>query len=141
MDALLNLAHKFQTHIRNGSAASQISLIELRQRDEISSAHGWVWQVSDWMDSHYEIPFFVMLAYVLFVYFGRKFMEKREAYELQYPLAVWNAFLASISLFLLFLSLLTHSLQYLWCLHGCARVFQRVVRGPRLHVGDLPRRH
>jgi hypothetical protein len=55
----------------------------------------WVWEVSDWMNNNYSVPFFVTIAYVLFVYFGRKFMEKREAFELKWPLVLWNALLAS----------------------------------------------
>jgi hypothetical protein len=99
MEVIQNLVHRFQAHIAEGQNQSAISLIELRKRDEFTSPHGWVWDASDWMDNHYEIPFFVMIVYVLFVYFGRKFMEKRQAYELQYPLAIWNAFLAGMSVF------------------------------------------
>lgn len=54
----------------------------------------WIWQ--EWMNEGFEIPFFVTIIYVLFVYFGRIVMEKREAFHLQMPLAIWNFLLAGI---------------------------------------------
>lgn len=98
MDSLFT---RIQTHLQEGSKAQAASLAELRVRGEKMEA-GWIWAFSDWMDTHYEVPFYVMICYVLFVYFGRKYMEKRPAFELQYPLAVWNAILAGFILFLFF---------------------------------------
>lgn len=59
-----------------------------------SRSDAWIWQ--EWMSEGFEIPFYVTLFYVLFVYFGRIVMERREAFDLQMPLAFWNFLLAGV---------------------------------------------
>jgi len=94
----MSLFPGIQEHFVTGVNHQAVALAELRNRSKLSE-HYWIWQVSDWMDQHYEIPFFVTVIYILFVYFGRKYMEKREAFDLQGPLAFWNFLLAAFSIY------------------------------------------
>jgi len=72
-------------------------LDELRNRS-YQTENAWVWDLSDWMAVHYEVPFFATVFYVLFVYFGQNWMAKRAAFHLKGPLAVWNGLLAVFSI-------------------------------------------
>lgn len=44
------------------------------------------------------IPVVAVLIYLVFLYFGTKWMKNRDAYNLKLPLAIWNTFLAVFSL-------------------------------------------
>jgi hypothetical protein len=46
---------------------------------------------------NYHIPVGCVVAYMAFCYFGSKIMEKRQPFDLQMPLALWNAFLCVFS--------------------------------------------
>eukprot|EP01115_Flamella_aegyptia_P015372 TRINITY_DN93833_c0_g1_i1.p1 TRINITY_DN93833_c0_g1~~TRINITY_DN93833_c0_g1_i1.p1 ORF type:complete len:292 (-),score=30.00 TRINITY_DN93833_c0_g1_i1:16-891(-) len=46
------------------------------------------------------LPIIVCPLYILFVYYGPKYMEKREPFELKGLLALWNLFLFILSLFM-----------------------------------------
>lgn len=48
-------------------------------------------------DNKYVIPVLSVILYVLFCYFGQKFMKNRKPFDLKYPLAAWNLFLAIFS--------------------------------------------
>lgn len=48
--------------------------------------------------NNYVIPVSFVVLYVLFCYFGQKFMAKRQAFELTSALAMWNLFLSVFSL-------------------------------------------
>jgi len=74
--------------------ARKENLLTLRRNSHNLS----VWEIHDMMLNNYSIPFFATVIYILFVYFGRRYMEKREALSLQYPLASWNAILAVFSI-------------------------------------------
>jgi hypothetical protein len=104
---------RIQKHLLDGSNAQAVSLAELRIRGEKMEA-GWIWGFSDWMNTHYEIPFYVMICYVLFVYFGRKFMEKRAPFELKYPLAIWNALLAGFSIYGAYILIPIFFSEWIW---------------------------
>jgi hypothetical protein len=75
---------------------TKVQLLRNRSLASGDAGEAWIWTVSDWMNYNYEVPFFVTIAYVLFVYFGSRFMAKREAYELQIPLVIWNGLLAGM---------------------------------------------
>ncbi len=47
----------------------------------------------------YGFPFGLVIVYMLFCYFGVKFMEKRKPFDLRLPLAAWNLFLALFSFY------------------------------------------
>src|SRR5262249_31150735 len=46
---------------------------------------------------NWQIPIGSVVAYMVFCYAGSKIMEKRQAFDLQMPLALWNAFLCVFS--------------------------------------------
>jgi hypothetical protein len=91
-----SIAISVNSFFAEGVSKRTLVLEALRQKELTASPNFYIWEWSDWMDEHYEIPFYVMLTYVIFVYFGRKFMENRKALNLQYPLAFWNFLLAGI---------------------------------------------
>lgn len=51
-----------------------------------------------WLYYHWSISLYASVAYLAFIYFGRKWMEKREPFSLRYPMATWNFTLALFSL-------------------------------------------
>lgn len=53
--------------------------------------------VKEFMDSNNMLPVVAITIYILFCYFGQKFMEKRESFKLRYSLAAWNLFLTIYS--------------------------------------------
>jgi len=53
--------------------------------------------VIEFARNHYVIPVTCVVFYLLFCYFGTKFMESRKPFGLKYPLAIWNAFLCTFS--------------------------------------------
>jgi hypothetical protein len=67
-------------------------LKDIANRSEL----GYLFDVSDWMKNHFEVPFYCTLIYILFIYFGTKIMKNRKPFNLQYPLALWNFLLASM---------------------------------------------
>jgi elongation of very long chain fatty acids protein 6 len=46
---------------------------------------------------NWAIPVTLVTGYMLFCYFGQKYMAKREAFDLRMPLAYWNLFLSTFS--------------------------------------------
>jgi hypothetical protein len=46
---------------------------------------------------YYIIPTVFLTAYVLFCYFGTKVMKTKPAFDLKFPLAMWNLFLCLFS--------------------------------------------
>jgi hypothetical protein len=57
--------------------------------------HGQKWVEAT--AAHPEIPIGCVAAYLLFCYFGRKYMEDKKAFNLRMPLALWNASLCLFS--------------------------------------------
>jgi len=87
-----------ETSSYNWAAHRHEKLFALKQHS-IQNGRGFIWEISDWMDGHYEIPLIATVVYVIFVYFGQKYMEKRQAFELNTPLAIWNFILAVFSVY------------------------------------------
>jgi hypothetical protein len=56
----------------------------------------WLWDAVDWMNNNNWVPALATVLYLLFIYFGTKYMKTREEFNLQYPLAAWNFLLASM---------------------------------------------
>jgi len=53
-----------------------------------------------WMQANnYVIPVVAVACYLLFCYFGRQIMSKRQAFDLVGPLAAWNLFLSLFSFY------------------------------------------
>jgi len=53
---------------------------------------------SDWMIAHLEVPTIAMLVYVFMVFYLSHYMKTRPAYNLKYPLFIWNSILAAFSM-------------------------------------------
>lgn len=51
----------------------------------------------DFARNYYPIPLVLVTAYLLFCYFGSKIMAEAKPFNLQIPLAMWNAFLCVFS--------------------------------------------
>lgn len=52
---------------------------------------------SEFANKSYVIPFAFVTCYILFCYFGTKFMKARTAFDLKFALAMWNLFLCLFS--------------------------------------------
>lgn len=52
-----------------------------------------------WMNKWWWLSIVYSIIYVIFIYYGRSLMEKRERYELRLPLILWNTALALFSVF------------------------------------------
>ena len=66
---------------------------------EILTSETWdLKQTQEWMKEWMPISCIVTATYLLLVYGGKKLMEKREAFKLDIPLAIWNLALAIFSL-------------------------------------------
>lgn len=50
-----------------------------------------------WSAQNFQVPVIATALYLLMCYVGPKIMEKRAAFDLVYPLALWNAFLCVFS--------------------------------------------
>lgn len=51
-----------------------------------------------WMEKNWTISVYICTAYLLLLYFGKKIMKQRQAFDLQKPLTYWNAVFALFSL-------------------------------------------
>ncbi|XP_067130293.1 very long chain fatty acid elongase 6-like [Centruroides vittatus] len=51
-----------------------------------------------WMEKHWSKVFYFIGAYLLFIYFGQKYMKSRQPYGLRKQLAIWNTALAIFSI-------------------------------------------
>ena len=47
---------------------------------------------------HWEYPIIAVVLYLIMIYFGPKIMSNRQAFDLTYPLAIWNIVLSIFSL-------------------------------------------
>lgn len=56
-------------------------------------------KVDQWFQANWQLSIYLGVFYLLAVFFGRKFMENRPAYELRLPLILWNLSLAVFSIF------------------------------------------
>ena len=50
-----------------------------------------------WVGDNYLIFWFSVIIYLFLCYYGVRYMEHRQRYDLRYPLALWNAFLSTFS--------------------------------------------
>ncbi|KAJ1630196.1 GNS1/SUR4 family-domain-containing protein [Pavlovales sp. CCMP2436] len=50
--------------------------------------------VTEWMGSHYEVPFALVATYLVAIFVGTKLMADRAPFDLKVPLAAWNFFLS-----------------------------------------------
>ena len=57
---------------------------------------------SDWMIAHLEVPTIAMLVYVFLIFFLKRTMANRPAFELKLPLTIWNLILAGLDFLLYF---------------------------------------
>jgi hypothetical protein len=71
-------------------------LIENLRVQKAVPASAWIWKRADWMLENTWIPGLATMVYILFLYFGTKFMKNREAYDLRTPLVLWNFALACV---------------------------------------------
>lgn len=58
----------------------------------------WLWAFTEWMNENYWIPALATVLYLLFIYFGTRYMKNRKEFNLQTPLVIWNGLLAGIFL-------------------------------------------
>lgn len=50
-----------------------------------------------WCLEHWNVPIAAVVVYLLCIYFGPKILKGKEAFDLNYPLALWNIFLSIFS--------------------------------------------
>lgn len=59
----------------------------------------WLWAFTDWMTENYWIPGVATVLYLLFIFFGTRYMKTRNEFNLQTPLVIWNGLLAVFSIY------------------------------------------
>jgi elongation of very long chain fatty acids protein 6 len=50
------------------------------------------YNVTDYVKNNYNILLLSILLYLIFCHYGKKIMDTKQAFDLKYPLAIWNAF-------------------------------------------------